>query len=79
MKEFRFKDVLWTVPTLNEGKSVEIPACQLAVLMDLRDELKFLNRLLNYENLSTIVRLLREIKRSRCHRKHKFFKKDITQ
>ena len=53
----RHKDANWILPELapSEGQA------QIAVLMDIRDELKRLNALLHCENFQAIPNLLRAI------------------
>ena len=66
----RFKDTDWNLPLGSDGRSVETweQAC-LAVLMDVRDELKRLNAALYCPNFQHIPRTLREIKRNTTKRK----------
>lgn len=54
----RRKDVSWTVPE----ESVNVEQAQLAVLMDIRDELKQLNRTMSCSNLTGIPHTLNRIR-----------------
>jgi hypothetical protein len=68
----RRKDVNWSIP--EQGQTLNIEQAQLAVLMDLRDELQKLNALLHCHNFTNIPNVLRAIRRQqvrpRCRRKH---------
>ena len=55
----RAKDCNWTIP---DGIPTTFEAAQLAVLMDLRDELKKLNSLLSCPNFLASPGLLRAVK-----------------
>ena len=55
----RHKDAVWTIP----DKNCSFEAAHLAVLMDLRDELKKLNTLLHCQNFVDIPKTLRSIQR----------------
>lgn len=55
----RKKDIDWNCGNEND---TTIPQAHLAVLMDIRDELKALNRLLNYSNFIDIPNRLRRIR-----------------
>ena len=65
MIDQRKKDVEWYVcwPEQNDGR-VSWEGRQLAVLMDIRDELKKLNGLLHCSNFKAIPGELREIRRN---------------
>lgn len=63
-KDRRRKDTDWQLPAREDGESLSVEAAQLAVLMDLRDELKRLNDLLRCENFLSIPRVLRRISRN---------------
>ena len=66
------KDVNWDVKTTNDGRSATCcEEARLAVLMDIRDELKKLNGLLGCHNCIVIPQLLRDIKRNTTKRKYK--------
>lgn len=56
----RHKDANWILPE----KVFTTATCQLAVLMDLRDELKRLNNLLHCNNFIQIPQYLRGIRRN---------------
>lgn len=55
----RKKDVYWNLPENNSWEAVEV-----AILMDLRDELKQLNRLLSCSNFVAIPSILRGIRKN---------------
>jgi len=55
----RFKDVNWVLPE-SQNSSVSLEAINLALLMDIRDELKALNRLLH---CSTFLDLPNQLER----------------
>jgi hypothetical protein len=59
----RFKDVQWNLPVGESGKILTWEALHVAVLMDIRDELKDLNRLLRCPNFTRMPQDLREIGR----------------
>lgn len=63
----RKKDISWNC---GEDGSTSLDQAQLAVLMDIRDELKDLNRLLRCENFLRIPRELRDIRRAVQKRKY---------
>lgn len=70
MPEKRFKNKIWN---LGDGKTNQIPTwqhVQIAVLMDIRDELQTLNGLLDCPNFTRIPLTLREI-RNGLRRKRK--------
>lgn len=56
----RHKDANWNLP----DKLTDWKECELAVLMDIRDEMKKLNRLFECPNFLAIPATLREIKRN---------------
>lgn len=60
MSENRFKDRNWVLSAGADG-SLTARAVEIAVLMDLRDELKRLNGLLNCPNFTGIPGTLRRI------------------
>jgi hypothetical protein len=66
MAETRHKDADW-----NLGEKPTWDGAQLAVLMDLRDEIKRLNSLLYCPNFIAIPRILREIRRNTTKAKRK--------
>lgn len=51
----------WTFPTTQAGKIEKWEYVQIAVLMDIRDELQTLNRLLGCHNFVQIPTVLRSI------------------
>ena len=59
MADTRHKDVNW-----NCGENVSFDGAKLAVLMDIRDELQTLNRLLACRNFTGIPASLRAIQRN---------------
>lgn len=62
----KFKDVAWNFNTV-QGKPNTVTNCQearLAVLMDIRDELKKLNGLLRCQNFIDIPHVLKDIRRN---------------
>lgn len=61
--DMRRKNVDWQLKTNQDG-SVPHQDAHLAVLMDLRDELQKLNRLLHCSNFIEIPRILRAIRRN---------------
>ena len=58
----RRKDVDWFLPDVGTGISLD--HAKLAVLMDLRDELKRLNGLLHCSNFIDIPRVLSQIRKN---------------
>ena len=54
----------WTIATFPDGNSVTPEDARLAVLMDIREELIKLNRLLNCHNAIDIPNILRRIDRN---------------
>lgn len=60
MADKRRKDVEWLLP--EPGQNVSFEAAQLAVLMDIRDELKRINGILHYSNFLEIPGILRKIR-----------------
>lgn len=59
MSGTRRKDADWQIPT---DEALSWPAAQTAVLMDIRDELKKLNRLLYCDNFISIPSILRAVR-----------------
>lgn len=55
------KDCDWSLTPEPDGKSYTIPRTQAAVLMDIRDELQSLNKLLGCYNCVDIPNILRRI------------------
>ena len=60
MPDTRYKDAAWKLP---ESGLLSYEVAQLAVMMDIRDELKQLNRLLGCHNFQAIPGILRGIRR----------------
>lgn len=69
MSDTRRKDANWTICSDTDGPQISFDGAQLAVLMDLRDELKLLNRLLRCENFLAIPKILRDLERNTRKRK----------
>jgi len=65
MSDTRHKDVSWTLT----GMSSDV--AKMAVLMDIRDELQNLNRILNCRNFIDMPRVLRQIRANTTRRKRK--------
>jgi predicted metalloenzyme YecM len=57
----RFKNVSWPLPTEKDGRIQSWEAVQIAILMDIRDELQRLNSLLHCHNFTGIPATLRGI------------------
>lgn len=70
MSDKRKKDVEWKLSDNADG-TIPVSYAQIAVLMDLRDELKKLNRLLSCENFTSIPALLRMIRENTAKPKRK--------
>ncbi len=68
MSDKRWKDQCWQI---NESLPMSLQGAQLAVLMDIRDELKRLNGLLGCQNFLNIPRELRQIRLNTTKRKAK--------
>ena len=62
----RFKDINWdvTAATSDPQAAKDVHEATLAVLMDIRDELKILNRVFQCGNALAIPDLLRDIKKN---------------
>lgn len=58
----RYASVEWELPETN-GKLTDWQKVEIAVLMDIRDELKMLNRLLHCSNFTGMPAQLRTISR----------------
>lgn len=63
MSDQRYKNRNWTVAEPNQT-TVSCGAAQLAVLLDIRDELQRLNALLHCHNFVGIPTVLRSIRRN---------------
>lgn len=63
MTDTRKKDMNWTVHPMDSG-NFSYDAAQLAVLMDLRDEMKKMNSILNCPNFLEIPAVLQRISRN---------------
>lgn len=68
MADTRRKDTNWKIRTNADG-TVPAPDAHLAVLMDIRDEMKKLNGLLHCQNFVAIPAILRQIVRKLPPRK----------
>lgn len=68
MADTRKANINWNLQTNGNG-TTPVDAAQLAVLMDLRDELQKLNRLLHCRNFIEIPLILRAIRRNTIKRK----------
>jgi len=69
MSETRYKDRNWTVVLNSDGKTISRDNVQLALQMDIRDELRLLtgemcklNKLLHCSNFVEIPHILRKIR-----------------
>ena len=60
----RHKNSNWTFPTSPHGEIETWEQAGIAVLMDIRDELQALNRLLGCKNFTDIPEVLRAIRRN---------------
>lgn len=60
MRETRHKDSVWDISN-DRGQAASWATVQVAVLMDIRDELKRLNNLLHCDNFQRIPRKLDRI------------------
>jgi hypothetical protein len=69
-KTARHKDGQWSLPTTANGAIESWDLVKVAVLMDLRDELKKLNALLHCHNFVGIPRTLRTIAKQTAKRKY---------
>jgi hypothetical protein len=76
----RFKDVNWDLPGDGQNNRVNTwEQAGIAVMMDVRDELKQLNRLLNCRNFLQIPWELYEIRKAVQRKKRKPAKKSATK
>ncbi len=67
----KFKDVEWDLPVGSNGNIATWAAVEIAVLMDIRDELKRLNSLLHCHNFVSIPQTLKGIRRNTTKKKRK--------
>jgi len=67
----RFKDVNWTLPANTDGSIKSWEAVNLAVLMDIRDQLEVLNRVFACPNFQAVPQLLKAIKANTTKPKRK--------
>lgn len=67
MSDTRHKNVGWNLPE----RTSTYDQAQLAVLMDIRDELQELNALFRCHNFLQIPAVLRDIRRNTCRKKKK--------
>lgn len=70
MADTRHKDVSWNLYTNSSG-NITLEQVNVAVLMDIRDEMKQLNRLFHCSNFLEIPRILRTIRRNTTKRRYK--------
>ena len=70
----RCKDIRWAINLTDDGNKAAPGQAVLAVAMDIRDELKQLNRLLSCPNFVAIPTTLREIS-ANTKRRHRKLKK----
>jgi hypothetical protein len=69
MGDQRFRNVQWALPVTSTGTIQTWEAAQIAVLMDIRDELQQLNTLLGCRNFTQMPRDLRAMAvEARAHR-----------
>jgi hypothetical protein len=66
----RHKDADWRLPTLPNGRIEKWEYVPIAVLMDIRDDLKKLNALLHCHNFVGIPQTLRTIAKQTKKRKY---------
>ena len=66
----RLKDFNWSFDKTNEGKYFTDQVA-VAVLMDIRDELKLMNQILQCPNTSEIPAILRDIRKNTKKRRGK--------
>lgn len=64
----RYKNIDWTLPNEGIGTWERV---QVAILMDIRDELQSLNSLLHCPNFVAMPRLLRDVKRNTTKQKRR--------
>jgi hypothetical protein len=60
----RHKNVQWNLPAANADHTVGWETIRVSVMMDIRDELQELNKLLGCQNFTNIPRTLRAIARN---------------
>lgn len=65
----RFKDTNWDFTATPDGGMQTWEQAQVAVLMDIRDELKRLNHLLNCPNFTSIPHKLESIRKNTTKRR----------
>jgi hypothetical protein len=68
MSDTRHHNVSWSLPP---SGSVSFDAAQLAVLMDIREELQRLNRVMQCQNTLDIPNILRTIRKNTAPRRRK--------
>lgn len=69
MSDTRRQNVGWSVCNEADGDRITWEGAKLAVLMDIRDELQKLNRLLGCSNFTDIPRILRRTEQNTRKRK----------
>jgi len=67
----RHKNGNWNLSDLDKNYGLPHSQIQIAVLMDIRDELKILNNLLGCRNFTDIPFILREIRQNTKRRKRR--------
>jgi len=67
----RHKDRDWTLPTKANGRLESWEYVSIAVLMDIRDELKKLNTLLHCGNFTGLPWDIKKIRQRVCRRKRR--------
>lgn len=70
MADTRHKDGNWRIPTTSNGAVETWDGVKIALLMDLRDELQKLNRLLHCHNFVGIPQTLKTIAKQTKKRKY---------
>lgn len=60
----RFKDSNWSLPQDREGNALDWKSVEIAILMDIRDELKRLNGVLHCPNFLAIPQKLDTIEKN---------------
>lgn len=71
MRTGRFKDSDWALPRSDSGHIDSWQLAQIAVLMDIRDELKQLNRVFGCRNFLELPQIVRQIKANTAKSKRK--------
>lgn len=69
MADQRYKDHQWVI--CNSGVKPDFNGAKLSVLMDIRDELKRMNGVLNCPNFLEVPQILREIRKNTTPKKRR--------